>query len=129
MPTECRYAEYKVDLAVEAMCVGGLVYTDETRKESRNSIGEMTRTNQRPSGLPPELGSPATALLTLQANSPRNSKQHQWMAVSIEAAALQKAAGGPAICLTCCLDESGAWRRAMGLSWAKEIHLTTRKLI
>lgn len=32
MPTECRYAEYKEDLAVEAMWVAGLVYTDETRK-------------------------------------------------------------------------------------------------
>lgn len=51
MPTECRYAEYKVDLAVE-----GLVYTDETRKENGNSTGEMMRGNQRPSGLPPELG-------------------------------------------------------------------------
>lgn len=29
MPTECRYAEYKVELAVEAMCVDGLVYTNE----------------------------------------------------------------------------------------------------
>lgn len=65
MPTEGRYAKYTVELAVEAMCVDGLVYTDETRTENRNSIGEMTRTNQRPSGLPPELGSPATALLTL----------------------------------------------------------------
>lgn len=56
MPTECRYAKYKVDLAVEAMYVASLVYTDETRKENGNSTGEVMRANQKPSGLPPELG-------------------------------------------------------------------------
>lgn len=73
------------------------MYSDETRKENGNGTGEMTRAHQRPPGLPPKGGYPATiASLSLQAKHPRDSEQQQQCGrlLETETGALQKAAVG-----------------------------------
>lgn len=94
---------------MEATGVDGLVYTDETGKAKTNGIGEMTRANQRPLGLPPDLGYPASTSLHLMQINPATASHTNGCVLQTRAAALQKATADPTIYSTRPSEECDAW--------------------